>query len=114
MLGPVTLVAPLAAAYAVGPTVLAVAKVSRRQVDHRSAQRPFQTARFDRGPDPVPGVLHGGAGQAGQGERRQPATDVGLDRDEMSADAETVTRSHVPGHTYVTGISRQPLGLIAS
>jgi hypothetical protein len=33
-------------------------------------------------------VLHGRAGQPGQGERRESATDVRLDGDEMAADAD--------------------------
>jgi hypothetical protein len=41
----------------------------------------------DRHPS-TPGVLHAGSRQVGQGERRESATDVRLDGDEMAAAAD--------------------------
>jgi hypothetical protein len=45
-------------------------------------------------------ILHTRAGQPGQGERRESATDVRLDGDEMAADADDGDPGHVSG-TYV-------------
>ena len=48
------------------------------------------------------GVLHTRAGEPGQGERRESATDVRLDGDEMAADADDGDAAHYSG-TYIPG-----------
>jgi hypothetical protein len=57
--------------------------------------------RADRRPDPGESALHGRAGQPGQGERRESATEVRLDGDEMAPDADDGDAGHATG-TYMT------------
>jgi hypothetical protein len=45
-------------------------------------------------------ILHARPGQPGQGERRESATDVRLDGDEMAADADDGDAGHYSG-TYM-------------
>jgi len=54
---------------------------------------------MDRNPHHA-GVRHAGSRQAGQGERRESATDVRLDGDEMPADADDGDAGHYSG-TYM-------------
>ena len=65
-----------------------------REVHDDAAQRPLQPSALDRRPDPVAGVLDPRAGQPGDRERREPATDVRLDGDEVTADADDGNASH--------------------
>jgi hypothetical protein len=57
-------------------------------------------------------VLYARAGQAGQGERRESATDVRLDGAEMAADADDGDAGHF-SRTYIT-IDRRPSGNLAA
>ena len=65
-----------------------LAERPRREVHDDAAQRPLQPSALDRRPDPVAGVLDPRAGQPGDRERREPATDVRLDGDEVAPDAD--------------------------
>jgi hypothetical protein len=65
-----------------------LAERSRREVHDDATQRPFQASALDRRSDPIARVLHARPGQPGQGERRESATDVRLDGDEVAPDAD--------------------------
>jgi hypothetical protein len=65
-----------------------LAERPRREVHDDTTERPLQARALDRRSDPIARVLHARAGQPGQGERRESATDVRLDGDEMAADAD--------------------------
>jgi hypothetical protein len=66
----------------------------RATVRDHPAERPLDTRALDRGPDPGGSVLHTRAGEPGQGKRRESATDVRLDGDEMAADADDGDAGH--------------------
>jgi hypothetical protein len=63
-------------------------EVAGGEVDHHAAQRPLELRMFDRRPDPIARILHGGAGESGHRERREAPPDERLDRDRMAADPE--------------------------
>jgi hypothetical protein len=65
-----------------------LAERSRREVHDDATEGPFQAGALDRRSDPIARVLHARAGQPGHGERRESATHVRLDGDEMAADAD--------------------------
>jgi hypothetical protein len=48
------------------------------------------------------------AGQPGQGERREPATDVRLDGDEMTADADDGDAGHATERTWWASLAPRP------
>jgi hypothetical protein len=77
-----------------------LAERPRREVHDDATDRPFRARALDRRSDPIARVLHAHAGQPGQGERRESATDVRLDGDEIAADADDGDASHASG-TYI-------------
>ena len=64
------------------------AEVAGREVDHNSAQRPLEFLALDGGADAFDGVSHRGSREPRQGQRRQPPSDVRLDRDDVPAHAQ--------------------------
>jgi hypothetical protein len=77
-----------------------LAERPRREVHDDATERPFQARVLDRRSDPIARVLHAHTGRPGQGERRESATDVRLDGDEMAADADDSDATHASG-TYI-------------
>ena len=65
-----------------------LAERPRREVHDDATERPCKARALDRRSDPIARILHARAGQPGQDERRESATDVRLDGDEMAADAD--------------------------
>jgi hypothetical protein len=61
---------------------------------------PRQARALDGLLDPIARVLHARAGQPGQGERRESATDMRLDGDEVAPDADDGDAGHFSG-TYM-------------
>ena len=75
-----------------------LAEVGRRQVHDDPAERPLQARALDGRADAVARVVHGGAGEPGEDQRGEPAPDVRLDGDEVSADAEHRDPHNPPVH----------------
>jgi hypothetical protein len=73
-------------------------EIPRGQVHHDPAERPLQARALDGGPDAIPGVLHGRAGQAGQRERGKPSADVRLNRDRVSSHPDDGDADDSPVH----------------
>ena len=73
-------------------------EVAGGEVDHHAAQRPFELRMFHRGSDPIPRILHGGAGEPGHGQRREASPDERLDRDRMAAHPEHGHADHPSVH----------------
>jgi len=92
--------APLRRGIAITPT--AAASGDPAKVDLTSAKPASHWAHREPAPhgEPVGSdarVLDAGAGQAGQRQRREPATEVRLDGDQMAADADDGDAGHVSG-----------------
>ena len=78
-------------------------KVAGREVDDDATQRPFEPRALDGRTDPIGRIPHRGAGEPREGERRQPAADVGLDGDEVAAHTEHRHPEHPSVHASTVG-----------
>ena len=79
-----------------------LAEAGGREVHDHAAERPFETGTLDGRSHTVARIVHRGAGEAGEDQRRESSPDVRLDRDEMSTDAEDGDPHHPSIHPVRT------------
>ena len=65
-----------------------LAEARRSEVDDHAAERPLESGALDGRTHAVARVVHRRAGETGEDERRESATDVRLDGHEVPADAQ--------------------------
>lgn len=72
--------------------------MGRGQVDGDAADREGETAVFDGGPHPLPGLIDRRVGQAHDGEGGQTAGQIALHRDRVAGDAVQTEGTYIVDH----------------